>query len=88
MKKLIFNKISNIGLFITILLSLIVLTTNTTYAGSYDGEDLALAILQNATTLIDSSYTDKDPGGHRQAVVLSSLGTLQPTDGIRTLTVS
>ena len=49
-------------------------------AGSYDGEDLALAILSNASWLIDSSYADTDEYGYRQAIVLSSLGTMSPTD--------
>jgi len=49
-------------------------------AGSYNGEDLALAILHNSSWLISSSYTDTDPSGHRQAAVLSSLGVMQPTD--------
>lgn len=48
-------------------------------AGSYDGEDLALAILQNDSWLIDSSYTDTDEYGHRQGIVLSSKGIMQPT---------
>jgi len=51
-------------------------------AGSYNGQDLALAILKNQSTLIDSSYEDADEEGHRQAIVLSSLGTMEPTDGL------
>ncbi len=50
-------------------------------AGSYNGQDLAYAILENQTTLISSSYTDTDTAGHRQAVVLSSRGTMHPTQG-------
>ncbi len=50
-------------------------------AGSYDGQDLALAILENQSTLVSSSYTDTDGFGHRQGVVLSSLGTMLPTNG-------
>ena len=49
------------------------------YAGSYSGEDLALAILKDPSTLIDSYYEDSDHSGHRQAIVLSSLGTMVPT---------
>jgi uncharacterized repeat protein (TIGR01451 family) len=52
-----------------------------TSAGSYDGEDLALAILNNASTLVSSSYWDRDDAGYKQAIVLSSLGTIIPTDG-------
>jgi len=51
-------------------------------AGSYDGQDLALAILENSSSLIDSQYTDVDQSGHRQAGVFSSLGTMQPTNGL------
>jgi len=69
------------GLTISILLSLIVFTSSTTFAGSYDGEDLALAILQNNSLLIDSSYIDKDPSGYDLSGVFSSLGTMQPTHG-------
>jgi len=50
-------------------------------AGSYDGKDLALAILVNESTLVSSSYTDADASGHRQGIVLSSLGTMLPRHG-------
>ncbi|MBE3137781.1 MAG: choice-of-anchor L domain-containing protein [Thermoplasmata archaeon] len=52
-------------------------------AGSYNGEDLVHAILANQSWFVpsSSSYTDTDTGGHRQAVVLSSLGTMHPSDG-------
>ena len=50
-------------------------------AGSYNGQDLALAILANQSTLISSSYWDRDTLGHRQEIVLSSLGTTLPTNG-------
>ena len=50
-------------------------------AGSYNGEDLALAILSNSSWLVDSSYEDTDESGHRQSIVLSSKGTMHPTDG-------
>ncbi len=59
----------------------IILPSEKVDAGSYDGQDLALAILSNDSWLVDSSYTDKDQSGHRQAIVLSSLGTMLPTDG-------
>jgi len=51
-------------------------------AGSYNGLDLALAILTDQSNLVDSSYEDADTEGHRQAIVLSSLGTMEPTDGL------
>jgi uncharacterized repeat protein (TIGR01451 family) len=68
-------------LTISILLSLIVFTSSPTFAGSYDGEDLALAILQNSSLLIDSSYIDKDAYGTRLSGVFTSLGSLHPTHG-------
>jgi len=50
-------------------------------AGSYNGEDLALAILENSSTLVSSSYSDTDESGCSQSTVLSSLGIMQPTHG-------
>ncbi len=50
-------------------------------AESYNGQDLAIAILQNETSLINTTYIDSDQSGNRQAIVLSSLGIMQPTDG-------
>lgn len=50
-------------------------------AGSYDGQDLALAILANSSWLVDSTYSDTDEYGHSQAAVLESLGTMLPTNG-------
>jgi len=67
------------GLAIVLLFSLMIFTSEHVYAGSYDGEDLALAILKNESTFVSSSYTDNDEIGHRQAIVLSSLGTMVPT---------
>lgn len=73
-------------MIITILTFIIALTftiiiSEKVNALSYDGRDLALAILKNESTLVSSSYIDTDQIGHRQAIVLSSLGTMQPTDG-------
>ena len=58
-----------------------VCTLESARGGSYDGQDLALAILANASWLVDSSYSDTDTVGHRQGAVLSSLGILSPTHG-------
>ena len=57
-------------------------------AGSSDGWDLATAILANQSTLINAQYTDRDQDGCRQSVVLSSLGTMIPTDGSTFLLLS
>lgn len=49
---------------------------------SYDGTDIAMAILHDPSTLISSHYEDTDPTGEfRQRKILSSLGILSPTDG-------
>jgi uncharacterized repeat protein (TIGR01451 family) len=50
-------------------------------ADSYNGQDLALAILQDDTTLISSTYEDSDQSGNRMAIILSSMGIMHPTDG-------
>jgi len=57
-------------------------------AGSSDGWNLATAILANQSTLINAQYTDRDQDGCRQSVVLSSLGTMIPTDGSTFLLMS
>ena len=79
------NICKNIGVIIAILLSMsnifIIYPSERVEAGSYDGEDLALAILSNASWLVDSSYSDKDESGYSQAAVLSSLGIMSPTNG-------
>ena len=82
MEKQFFKKVILIWvILISIFFTFIVFITEQVNAGSYDGRDLALAILKDPSTLISSSYVDTDQEGHRQAVVLSSLGTMQPTDG-------
>ncbi|RLI51655.1 MAG: hypothetical protein DRP09_19025, partial [Candidatus Thorarchaeota archaeon] len=60
---------------------LLLVATKKANAGSYDGADLAYAILADPSTLISSQYTDTDHYGHRQEAVLSSLGIMYPTNG-------
>jgi uncharacterized repeat protein (TIGR01451 family) len=60
----------------------IIYHTEKVSAGSYSGNDLALAILSNQSVLVSSSYTDRDLSGHRQGKVLSSLGIMTPTNGL------
>ena len=83
MREIIFGKIIGIFILIGFLIStlFIIFLPERVEAGSYDGEDLALAILANQSTLVSSSYTDTDQSGHRQASVLSSLGIMSPTHG-------
>jgi len=69
------------GLIIFISFSFMILTANYVQAASYTGQDLALAILKDASTYVSSSYTDKDQDGHSQSIVLSSLGIMTPTHG-------
>lgn len=75
------NFIIFIFIFLGVIFSFIIFKSDSVSAGSYNGQDLALAILQNQSILISSSYSDNDPSGHREAIVLSSLGTMLPTDG-------
>jgi uncharacterized repeat protein (TIGR01451 family) len=60
---------------------MVIMPSEKVEAGSYNGQDLAHAILANNSWLLSSSYTDTDNSGHRQAGVFSSLGTMLPTEG-------
>jgi uncharacterized repeat protein (TIGR01451 family) len=76
------KKISAIGItFQLVILAFVALGFEPVTAGSYDGNDLAVALLANLSTLISSQYWDRDTAGHRQSIVLSSRGNLIPTDG-------
>ena len=76
------NKITLLFIIIFLLSNaFIVNNSEIVKAGSYDGQDLALAIIANSSWLLDSSYTDSDSMGNRQSIVLSSKGTLSPTHG-------
>jgi len=75
---------------VVIIIAIILLLTNIfmicppekVKAGSYNGEDLARAILANQSWLVSSLYTDTDTmGRHRQGIVNLSLGTMHPTNG-------
>ncbi len=66
---------------ILLLTSGIVYSSDHVQADAYNGEDLALAILANQSTLVSCSYSDTDSSGNRQSVVLSSHGTMSPTHG-------
>lgn len=68
-------------LFICMFFSIIIITSEEAQAGSYNGQDLAYALLANQSTYVSSSYWDRDREGCRQATVLSSLGTMSPTNG-------
>lgn len=50
-------------------------------AGSYDGADLAQAIVADVSSIVSSQYSDSDGAQNRQGTVLSSLGTMYPTQG-------
>jgi uncharacterized repeat protein (TIGR01451 family) len=69
------------GFVIAVFFVFIIFSSEYVSAGSYDGDDLARAILQDDSTLLNSSYIDGDQDGHRQAKVLYSLGIMSPTDG-------
>ena len=76
------KKLSTIVItFLLVFLVFVAISPEPVNAGSYDGNDLAVALLANQSTLISSQYWDRDTGGHRQAVALASRGNLIPTDG-------
>ena len=79
----IFNSKIQAAIIITaiVMIGSIMLNQDNVKAGSYNGEDLALAILANESWLIDSSYVDTDESGTSQSIILSSLGPMTPTDG-------
>ncbi len=64
-----------------LLSSFLIIIPQNVIAGSYDGADLANAMLADPSTLVSSSYWDADGSGTRQGAVMSSLGTMLPTDG-------
>jgi uncharacterized repeat protein (TIGR01451 family) len=76
------QKIPTIAItFLLVILSFVVLIPESVKAGSYNGYDLAMALLENQSTYISSQYWDRDTAGHRQSAVLTSRGNLIPTDG-------
>jgi len=80
----------NLGVMIAIgiLLSNLVIfhsSENVSADDPYTGEDLARAMLDTRyqSNLVWSTYTDRDTtDGHRQGNVITSLGVLQPTNGM------
>jgi uncharacterized repeat protein (TIGR01451 family) len=76
------KKITTIGItLLLVILAFVAISPEPVNAGSYDGHDLAVALLFNQSTLISSQYWDRDASGHRQSAVLPSRGNLIPTDG-------
>jgi len=75
------RKIQAVICTMLLLFGSMMLLRETAIAEPYDGEDLALAILHNTSCLVDCSYYDTDEYGSRQSIVLSSLGTMLPTQG-------
>ncbi len=75
-----------VKIFLIILLSLMIIITipikiDLVKAGSYNGLDLAQAILVNQSVLIESSYSDMDDIDNRQGKALTARGTMVPTHG-------
>jgi len=69
-------------LVLSLLCTSIPLLSQTPVQAEWDeGLSLANAILTNISAYVSSTYTDTDTSGHRQAIVLSSLGNLLPTQG-------
>jgi uncharacterized repeat protein (TIGR01451 family) len=76
------KKIITMGVvLVQVILAFVAITPESVQAGSYDGYDLAIALLADPSTLISSQYWDRDTSGHRQSLVLASRGNLIPTDG-------
>jgi len=76
------KKIPALGItFFLVVLCFTVISPEPVNATSYNGHDLAVALLVNQSTLISSSYVDKDTAGHRMEAVVTSRGNLLPTDG-------
>lgn len=78
------RKNTNFVIFIVSMLifsSFLIIPSKNTKALAYDGSELANAILADPSTLVSSSYWDTDSAGTRQGTVVSSLGTMLPTDG-------
>ena len=71
------KKIQSIGMVsLLVILAVVAVTPNNVQAGSYDGYDLAMALLTDPSTYVSSQYWDRDTAGHRQTLVLSSRGNL------------
>jgi len=79
------NMKNNLVIFVVMLLTFsnlfFIIPSENVAADTYNGEDLALALLSNSSWLVDSSYSDTDQYGNRQSAVLTQLGTMLPTDG-------
>ena len=76
------NKLSKLlvpTLLITVLI--LILPSNSITAESSFSDLLAEAILADPSCLLSSTYSDTDNYGNRQATILSSLGTMNATDG-------
>ncbi len=74
------KKIALLIIIMSLSSSFIILPSEKVKAGEFD-VDLANAILADPSTLVSSNYWDTDGSGHRQGAVMSSLGTMLPTDG-------
>ena len=60
----------------------IIIPSENVVAGSYNGQDLAYAILTNTSWYVSSSYSDCDGSGTHQKAILSSLGSkVSPSHG-------
>jgi uncharacterized repeat protein (TIGR01451 family) len=76
------KKIPTAGMvMMLVFVAFVALSPISVQAGSYDGYDLAVALLADPSTLISSQYWDRDTAGHRLSMALSSRGNLIPTDG-------
>jgi len=75
------NLVVLVGMLLILSNVVLIIPSEKVNADSYDGEDLALALLSNSSWLVDCSYSDTDYHGNRMAAVLDQLGTMHPTHG-------
>ena len=81
MKKIFFKYLFYLFILSTFVIIFTVFESETVSAAQYDGEDLAMAILEDTSTYIDSEYDERLPNQVEQSCILSNLGTMNPTHG-------
>jgi uncharacterized repeat protein (TIGR01451 family) len=81
MKKIFHKFCFYLLLFSMIMIIFTVFQSERVNAGSYDGEDLAIAILADNSTYLDSDYDERLQGQTEQSCIRSNLGTMNPTHG-------
>lgn len=81
MKKIFFKYLFYLLIFSTIIIIFTVFEAENVNAEPYYGEDLAMAILADNSTYLDSEYNERLQGQTEQSCILTNLGTMNPTHG-------